>query len=80
MTMRLYTYFPLFDEEQNLIWRVQETMTDQGVADLFFEDDAKEYCEFLEYGGGFHGFTPAFILKRSQIGDINRAFEAEFLE
>ncbi len=77
---RQYTYYPEFDKDENLIWLVHETDTDQIVAEVWFEDDAREYCNFLEYGGAFNGFTPAFILKKTRLGDIDKAFEAEFSE
>ena len=79
MTRRLYTYYPEFDNESNLLWLVFEEATAQIVADFWFEDDAEHFCNFLENGGGFAGFTPSFILRKvSTKTDINEAFAAEF--
>jgi hypothetical protein len=77
---RLYTFFPEFDKEDYLVWKVHETATNQIVAETYFEEDAKDYCEFLEYGGAFNGFTPSFIIRKTQLSDINSRFEMEFSE
>lgn len=76
--MKHYDYFPQFDDNDCLFWRIYEKTTSQVVAEFFFEDDAQEYCEFLENGGAFSGFTPSFILKRVPIQNINENFQAEF--
>lgn len=75
---RLYTFYPKFNKDDEVIWQVHESTTDQIVAEFGFEDDAHEYCHFLENGGAFAGFTPSFILHKMPIKDINAAFEAEF--
>lgn len=80
MRKRLYTYYPKFDANDCLEWFVHETMTEQVVASFYFEDDARDYCAFLEAGGGFAGFTPSFVAKKTQLGDINAAFASEFAE
>lgn len=72
-----YTYYPEFNEGDELLWLVYEEPTSQVVAEFFFEDDASEYCSFLEKGGAFSGFTPAFILRRMEI-DTNDAFSMKF--
>ena len=77
---KLYTYYPEFDDQEYLMWHVLETATEQIVSSFFFEDDAEEYSQFLEKGGGFAGFTPSFILKKTYSYDINDAFAAEFAE
>lgn len=77
---RLYTYFPKFDENENLVWLIHETVTDQIISEFYFEDDAHEYCNFLEYGGAFNGFTPSFMLTKAKITDIDSMFEMEFSE
>ena len=35
---QLYRYYPDFDADDNLVWYVHELMTDQIVAEYFFED------------------------------------------
>ena len=77
---RLYTYYPEFDQNDYLLWRVFEESTNQIVAEFWFEDEAQEYCEFLENGGAFAGFTPSFVIKKTQSGNINDAFAATFTE
>lgn len=75
----LYTYYPEIDNDE-VLWLVFEESTSQVVAEFWFEDDAQEYCNFLEHGGGFAGFTPNFVTKKTQFGSINDAFAAEFAE
>jgi hypothetical protein len=77
MTKRLYTYYPEFDENDFLLWKVYETMTNQVVGEFVFEDEAQEYMEKLESGFAFAGYTPSFILRKVPT-DINDAFAAEF--
>lgn len=78
MTARLYTYYPVLDEDDFLLWKVREIATENIVAEFIFEEDAQEYMEFLEDGGGFAGFTPSFMIRKVQAKDINEAFSAEF--
>lgn len=73
-----YTYYPEFNEGDDLLWLVYEEPTAQVVAEFFFEDDAAEYCSFLERGGGFSGFTPSFVLQKVPNLNINENFSAEF--
>lgn len=76
---QLYKYYPELDNDENLIWYVQEIASDQIVAEFFFEEDAIELVKFLTNGGAFAGFTPAFIIRKVLLGkDINEAFSAEF--
>lgn len=80
MMNRLYTYYPEFDEEDFLLWKVREIATDQVIADFVFEEDAQEYMDFLEDGGAFAGFTPAFMTRKTPVNmNINDAFAAEFM-
>lgn len=72
-----YTYYPEFNEGDELLWLVYEEPTAQVVAEFFFEDDAAEYSTFLERGGAFSGFTPTFMLRRMEI-DTNDAFSMKF--
>lgn len=76
--MSHYTYYPEFNNNDELLWLVYENASDQVVAEFFFEEDAAALCEFLERGGGFSGFTPSFILKRVPFKNINENFLAEF--
>ena len=76
---QLYRYYPDFDADDNLVWYVHELMTDQIVAEYFFEEDAEALCLFLERGGAFAGHTPSFMMVKV-LTDINAAFSAEFAE
>ena len=78
--MKLYSYYPEFNGDDELLWIVFEESTNSVVAEFFFEDDAREYATFLDNGGGFAGFTPRFILTKVPKPDINEAFLAEFAE
>jgi hypothetical protein len=73
---KLYRYYPEFDNDE-VLWYVHEEVTGHVVAEFFFEDDAMEYCKFLERGGGFAGFTPGFILRKMEI-NMNDAFSMKF--
>jgi hypothetical protein len=65
-------------EDNDFRWVVHETSTDQIIDTFIFEDEAQEYCEFLEEGGAFNGFTPAFMLNKVEIPmDINDMFQFE---
>ena len=75
-----YELFPQLDENDCLIWKVLEHATAQVVAEFWFEDDGQEYCEFLERGGAFAGFTPTFMITSVPKVDIDAAFAAEFAE
>mgnify|MGYP006272959241 CR=1 FL=1 len=78
--MKSYTVYHEFDENDCLLWHVFENTTQQVISTFIFEDDAQEYCRFLEKGGAFAGFTPSFVLKKTHSIDINDAFAAEFAE
>lgn len=75
---KLYTYYPEFNNNDELLWLVYENTSDQVVAEFFFEEDAQDLCSFLDKGGGFNGFTPSFILRKVPNININENFSAEF--
>jgi hypothetical protein len=76
---QLYTYYPEFADDECVYWRVYENNTKQIIHSFFFEDDAQEYCFFLEKGGAFAGFTPSFITKKNPVAkNIDEAFSLEF--
>jgi hypothetical protein len=42
-----------------------------------FEEEAEEYCDFLNEGGAFDGWTPPFILQEVVLTqDLNREFSS----
>ena len=78
--MKLYSYYPEFNNDDELLWHVRETATDSVVGSFYFEEDAQTWSNFWSNGGGFAGFTPRFVLTKVSKGDINDAFLAEFAE
>jgi hypothetical protein len=74
-----YTYYPEFDEMECLLWHVYETATEQVISSFLFEEDASFEARRLERGGGFDGYTPSFMLRKSPLS-TNEAFEREFYE
>ena len=70
-----YSCMAIQTEEHDFRWAVHETSTDQIIDTFIFEDEAQEYCKFLQSGGGFNGFTPNFMLNKAEIPmDINDMF------
>lgn len=68
------------DNDFDFVWSVKERETNQIINTFMFMDDAKEYCQFLENGGGFNGFTPAFMLNSIKTKDnLNESFDRYFL-
>jgi len=73
--MSNYYLMALPTDDNDYLWCVMETRTDQLVKAFTFEDEAEEYCEFLENGGAFDGFTPSFILREVVLSkDLNSEF------
>lgn len=63
--------------DEDFIWCVIETKTDQLMRAFEFQDDADDYCEFLNRGGAFDGFTPPFILREVT---LSKTLNQEFSE
>jgi hypothetical protein len=59
------------DNDFDFAWSVREVQTNQIISTFFFMDDAEEYSQFLENGGGFNGFTPAFMLNSLKLSGKN---------
>ena len=55
MGIKHQTYF------DNGKWTVYEIETDQEIAFFDHNEDALEYCQFLNLGGAFDGYTPRFM-------------------
>lgn len=76
--MSKYSYRVMKHEETNEFFHaVIETATHQVIDYFFFEDDCHEYLKFLNKGGAFDGFTPAFMLNKVEPPevDINSQFD-----
>lgn len=67
-------------ENNDFVFNVVETATEQVIGSFFFEEDAIDTAHHFEYGGGFDGFTPAFMLTRvnTAFTDLDEAFESQF--
>lgn len=55
------------EDEGNFFYCVYEHRTEQAFNFFFFEEDAIRCKDFLDKGGAFNGFTPAFILKNISV-------------
>lgn len=65
----------------DFVWCVVERSTDQIIKVFEFDEDASDYCDFLNEGGAFDGFTPSFVLREVVVQndlDYNQKFEAIF--
>lgn len=65
-------------DSSDFIWCVYENATQQIIRSYYFEDDANEYCAFLNNGGAFDGSTPPFVLRSVAVKAINLTFEEAF--
>ena len=65
------------EHNSEFLWCVFEKSTDQVIKSFYFEEEAVEYIRFVQSGGAFTGYTPAFILTefstKSKV-DINEEF------
>ena len=73
--MKNYEIHTLKDEEDMFFWCVWEKASEQAIDFYYFHEDAIETVKFLENGGAFAGFTPAFILKEMK---LQRNVDQEF--
>ena len=55
--------YKLVEDENKKIYYVKETTTDLNIKAFKEFSEARKYMKFLNLGGSFDGFTPAFILK-----------------
>lgn len=83
MTNRNYSLHVMKDDEDNFFHCVFEERTQQAIDFFYFLDDAVEVAQFMEKGGAFNGFTPAFMLREVNVWhtteDLNNKF-AEFFD
>ncbi len=79
--MMNYSVNPVMTDDNDFVWCVIEDPTEQIIMVFEFEEDASDYCQFLNEGGAFDGFTPSFILREVVTPielDYNQKFEAIF--
>ena len=61
--------------DDDFVWSVIETSTNQIIREFIFEEEARLYSRFLNGGGAFNGFTPPFILNEVVFtNNINEKF------
>lgn len=69
----------IIEYDNDYFFCVYEKYSEQAVDFFYFKEDAETRKEFLETGGAFSGFTPAFILREVSVTnpnkDINKSFE-----
>jgi len=58
----MYTIHTL-EHEGDFFYAVFEEQSEQVIDFYYFYDDALKVSKFMEKGGAFNGFTPAFILR-----------------
>jgi hypothetical protein len=68
----------LVEDDDCAFWAVLENKTEQPIDFFYFEEDAKEYKQFLNSGGAFDGFTPSFVLKEVVLPKDDYAINDEF--
>lgn len=73
-----YSLHVLQDNEGNFFHCVFEEATQQVFGFYYFQDDAEKWFQFLNRGGAFDGFTPAYILKESNIRKNKKQLDNEF--
>jgi hypothetical protein len=59
------------DKTDNYFW-IEETPTNQLIKKVFGFKEAKQTMRYLNLGGGFDGWTPAFMLKKIEIFNKNK--------
>lgn len=73
-----YFVNPVRTDDDDFLWCVVESKTNQIIDSLEFEDEAEEYCQFLNAGGAFDGDTPKFMLTPVMSSHLNREFLSAF--
>jgi len=52
---------PVQDENGDFLWSIYEPASELTIETHFFAEDANRKAKFYSSGGGFAGFTPAFM-------------------
>jgi len=76
--MSKYTIHTLQSEEGDFFFCVFEEASEQVIDFYYFHEDAEKKAQFLEKGGAFNGFTPAFMLRSVPVPkpDLNQKFDS----
>lgn len=75
-----YSLHVMEDGEGNFFHCVFEEQTQQVIDFYYFLDDAVETAKFMESGGAFAGFTPAFMLREVNVGHTTEDLNSKFTE
>ena len=65
---------PVQDDKNNFFYALYEHASDLVLNFFYFEEDAIERKTFLDSGGAFDGFTPAFMLIEVPQKNPNKQF------
>lgn len=76
--MRNYSLHTVQDDDGNFFHCVFEEQTQQVYDFFYFLDDAKNCIGFLESGGAFNGFTPAYMLREVPVKKTKDDLNTEF--
>ena len=77
--MRKYSIHNVESEDGDFFHAVFEEQTGQVIDFYYFLDDAVDCATFMNSGGAFDGFTPAFMLKEINIPvDNNEKIQSIF--
>jgi hypothetical protein len=71
------TKYTVVLDETDFTWDVVEHTTLHTIASFFYEDAAHDYVKFLTNGGAFSGWTPAFMIRKTNhvdLDNINQEF------
>lgn len=73
-------YSLIFVDSHPASWNVYETDSDNVVEVHSSKEEARKRIRFFESGGGFSGFTPAFVCQPTKvpIDVIDEAFSSVF--
>lgn len=61
--MSKYSIHSVQSEEGDFFFGVYEEQSEQVIDFFYFHEDAEKIIEFMDGGGAFNGFTPAFMLR-----------------
>lgn len=68
----------IINDGKETLWSLWESKSEQTIGTFFTYEQAKEAQKFYTNGGGFDGFTPAFMLhKPYKPENINTEFDIE---
>jgi len=68
----------LVQDDKDFFWCVFEKRTKQAIDFFYFKEDAEKYAQFLNSGGAFDGFTPAFMLVPATLPLESRNLDGNF--